>query len=113
MRPVRIYPSATHPAIYRQLAAIDRALGYPRTHVDGEPGYHRAIGSPPAYTETHTLPLVHPDGRAAIEIDDTIRALAGRAETVGGVRVVIDASTTHADLDDRETWTHGPPRGGF
>lgn len=110
----RIYDAGTRDA-QRFCAAIDALLGYPRTHADDEPGVQRAPGAPPPYTETHARPLRHADGRLAVEIDDTIRALAGRAADVqdgSRVRVTIDATPTHEALPDgREAWTALEPRG--
>lgn len=99
----------------RQCAALDRLLDYPRSHADNEPGVQRAPGRPAPYTETHTRPLEHADGRAAIEIDATVARLHGQAVTDGGpVHVVIDATPTDVELPDgRDAWTEQPPRGGL
>lgn len=101
----------------RMCAAIDRSLGYPRTHADDEPGVSRLPGRPAPYTETHTRPLRHLDGRTAIAIDDAITALHGQqvdVEDGGTRRVTIDATPTDAELPDgRDAWSSLPPRGGI
>lgn len=114
---VRVYASGDRGA-YRLAAAVDAALGWPRDHVDGEPGYHRGRNvRAPGRTETQQLPVAHADGRTALDIDDAIRALHGRAVDVrdgGTVRVTIDATATHEALPGgRTAWTATEPRGGI
>lgn len=86
--PVKMFEAARE--CFRFLKAIDVLLELPK------PG-----------TDTWALPLVHPDGRFAVEIDDTIRKLHGRTAEIDDfddddqpirVRVTIDATETHKEL---------------
>ncbi|MGE0402862.1 MAG: hypothetical protein AB7T06_39520 [Kofleriaceae bacterium] len=98
----------------RLCAAIDRQLGYPRTHADDEPGVQRGRGAAPIYTETYTRPLRHSDGRVAVEVGPEVARFQGVAVDIddgGPVRVTIDVRSTDATLPGgRDAWAEQPPR---
>ena len=84
-------------------AAVDKRLGYPKTHAEGEyrrgPGRH-AEGPP--RTETHCSVLALADGTYAVEIDDVVRGLSVSAVDIDGERVTIDAAGAIEDIDRDE-----------
>lgn len=81
-------------------AAVDKRLGLPKTHAEGEyrrgPGRH-APGAP--RTETHCSVLALSDGSYAVEVDDVVRGLSVSAVDVEGERVTIDAAGAIEDID--------------
>jgi hypothetical protein len=117
---VRVYEPNTRDAL-RYCAAVDVLLVYPRQLREDEIVRHgpasQRVPVESIRTETHTRPLLHADGRTAVEIDAVIVALHGSsADVTDGTRVsvTVDATPTHETLPDgRDAWTAQEPRGGI
>lgn len=113
----QIRAAAQQRAAYRQLAAHDVAMGYPRRHARDEPGWQVGARCPDPYTETHTWALQHSDGRVAIRLTPEVAALASTVVVIddgGPVSVTITATQTHVALPgDAEDWQPVPVRGGL
>jgi hypothetical protein len=96
----------TSTEIRRLMRAIDGELGYPRTHVDGEPGFVRGANVRGVIaTQRHNWPRRN-GTQYAYPIDAVVAALHGRVATIndgGSVQVTIDTST--ATERDLSTWT--------
>jgi hypothetical protein len=98
-------------------AAIDKRLGYPKTHAAGE--YRRGSGrhaATPPHTETHSTILALADGTYAVEVDDIVSGLSVADVDVdvgaGQERVTIDVAGAVTTVD-RDTATLVAPRGGL
>ncbi len=118
-----VLPFPRREEIYELSAAVDRLMGYPRDHVDGEPGFFRGanvVG--PVHTETQCEILDGgPSRGVAVSITPEVTALSGQQADItprsgGTKRVTVDlsppGSSTVTD-PDRELWERGSPRGGL
>lgn len=108
----RIFPTQRAAGLFA--AAVDKRLGYPRTHTADEVSGYRG-GSLPR-TETHCAILALADGTFAVEIDDVVVGLSVSDVAVdvgvGREDVTIDVAGAVATVD-RETATLVSPRGGL